>query len=82
MKITFNTIEKLDEAYKRSTANNHAFEKAVNSIECDCRYTADGCTVLEFENGDITIFSLDPFECTYSPYVMYASGFCVEIGAL
>ena len=82
MKLNFNTIAKLDEAYKASTINNNAFEKAVNAIECDCKYAADGCTFLDFENGDITIFSLDPFECPYRPYAIYANGDCIEIGAL
>lgn len=84
MKLSFDQIEALDEAWGASTPSLNLFAPAFGRIEADEEfYDSDGELVKVFENATLSTPSLDPFDSPWNPCVVWRDTLDLrEIGAL
>lgn len=75
-----NTFYNLKEAYEVSTLNNNQFERALNSIEWDATFFADGEHYFVKDGFTFTTPSLNPFDITkdWKPSAIFADGSMIE----
>ena len=71
---TLNIFNKLKEAFECSTKNNNLFEKALQSINWENKFFADG--EFYFIKGDLTFTtpSVDPFNMCWEPSGIFKDG--------
>ena len=75
----FTIYETLKEAYHSSTRNSNRFLEALNMVNWDETFRADGEHYFCKGNLIFTTPSLDPFAMNWKPSMMFADGSCVEL---
>lgn len=76
--IEYSIFETLKEAYETSTQNNNRFLSALERMNWDARFQADGEHYFTRGGFVLTTPSLNPFAMDWKPSVIFSDGSMIE----
>lgn len=78
--MEFNLFDTLNRAYGATTHNNNSFKTAIEKVEWDNIFKADGETYYCKGGFSLIVENLNPFEEEWKPTVMFSDGSMMELG--